>query len=93
MLCFCSYRAFAPFSVQTLQFLLVGVQKYFLPRGAGHPSYATLVQSLQCGPTPYAYMLNVVELRFVITCQSLFEQFFCVNYPVVLPLRVLDLKT
>jgi len=32
----CSY-----FSLQTLEFLLEGAQKYFLPQGAGYPSYAT----------------------------------------------------
>jgi len=36
LLRFCSY-----FSFQILQFLLVGAQKYFLPHGAGYPSYAT----------------------------------------------------
>jgi len=36
MLCFCAY-----FSLQTLQFLLVGVQKYFLPRGAEYLCHTT----------------------------------------------------
>jgi len=30
------------FSLQTLHFLLVGAQKYFLPRGVGYPRYATV---------------------------------------------------
>jgi len=29
------------FSLQLLQFLLVGAQKYFLPPGAWYPNYAT----------------------------------------------------
>jgi len=33
---FCAY-----ISLQTLQFLLVGTQKYFLPAGSGYPCYAT----------------------------------------------------
>jgi len=33
---FCNY-----FSRQTLQFLLMGAQEYFLPQGAGYPSYVT----------------------------------------------------
>jgi len=38
MFCFCIFHAF---SIQTLQFLLVGAQKYILPQSVGYPSYAT----------------------------------------------------
>jgi len=42
MFWFCFFSRFrAYFSLQTLHFLLVGAQKYFLPPGAWHPSYAT----------------------------------------------------
>jgi len=34
-------RFYTYFSFQTLQFLLVEAQIYFLPQGVGYPSYAT----------------------------------------------------
>jgi len=41
MFCFCFFRSFCnDFSFQNLQFLLKGAQEYFLPQGAGYPSYA-----------------------------------------------------
>jgi len=35
------------FSFQIVQFLLRGAQEYFLPQGAGHPSYATAYTVLE----------------------------------------------
>jgi len=42
---FCTY-----FSLQTLQILRRGAQKYFLPQGAGYPSYATVLAYLNTIP-------------------------------------------